>query len=125
MIGILLQLALSWLLLWLFEKKDLSVLGFRPTKGRLADLAFGFAAAAACFTTYCLTTTALAGNSWKLNEGYGLIDLASSSWWSLRSVLFEELIFRGALLYILIEKTSIRTACLISAAAFGIYHWIS
>jgi membrane protease YdiL (CAAX protease family) len=34
-------------------------------------------------------------------------------------------ISRGALLYILIEKISSRKNILISAIAFGIYHWFS
>lgn len=37
----------------------------------------------------------------------------------------EELIFRGALLYILIQKIGSRKSILISAIAFGIYHWFS
>jgi hypothetical protein len=49
----------------------------------------------------------------------------TSSLWTGKSVLFEELIFRGALLYILIQKIGIKTACLISSIAFGIYHWFS
>ena len=32
MIGILVQLAISWLIAWWFTKKNLSVLGFRPTR---------------------------------------------------------------------------------------------
>ncbi|NNK76373.1 MAG: CPBP family intramembrane metalloprotease, partial [Maribacter sp.] len=39
--------------------------------------------------------------------------------------MFEELIFRGAILYILIKKIGVNWACIISAIAFGIYHWFS
>jgi hypothetical protein len=34
MIGILAELCISWLILWLVERKDLSVLGFTPTRTR-------------------------------------------------------------------------------------------
>ncbi|MBI1769998.1 MAG: CPBP family intramembrane metalloprotease [Bacteroidetes bacterium] len=125
MIGILIQLIISWLLLWLFEKKDLTALGIKPTKGRLFNFLFGFLTAAICFTIYCLTTTTLTNNHWTLNNDFTAKNFATSSWWTLNSVLFEELIFRGALLYILIQKIGINKACLISSIAFGIYHWFS
>jgi hypothetical protein len=51
--------------------------------------------------------------------------LLTSSWWTLKSVLYEELIFRGALLYILIKKMGVRAACIISAICFGFYHWFT
>ena len=46
-------------------------------------------------------------------------------WWNIKSVLFEELIFRGVLLYILIKKTGFSKGIIISAIVFGIYHWFS
>ena len=46
-------------------------------------------------------------------------------WWNVKSVLFEELIFRGVLFYILIKKLGPLKAIAISATAFGIYHWYS
>jgi membrane protease YdiL (CAAX protease family) len=45
--------------------------------------------------------------------------------WNLRSVLYEELIFRGVILYILIIKLGHTKAIAISAIAFGVYHWFS
>lgn len=125
MIGILIQLAVSWLLLWFIAKEHLSALGFKPTRGRLLNFLFGFLVAAICLTIYCLTTTYLTNNQWALNENYSGEDFLASSWWTVKSVLFEELIFRGALLYILIRKIGLRSASLISAVAFGIYHWFS
>jgi membrane protease YdiL (CAAX protease family) len=40
-------------------------------------------------------------------------------------VLFEELIFRGALLYLAIGKFGVKTACTLSAVCFGAYHWFT
>jgi hypothetical protein len=40
-------------------------------------------------------------------------------------VLTEELIFRGALLYILLQKIGSPKSIWISAIAFGVYHWFS
>jgi len=125
MIGILIQLAVSWLLLWLVDKKDLTVLGLKPTTDRLLNFIFGFIISATVFTVYCLTTTFLTDSDWKINNDFSVKDFLSSTWWTTNSVIFEELIFRGALLYILIQKTNERTACFVSAIAFGIYHWFS
>lgn len=44
---------------------------------------------------------------------------------TLKSVLFEELIFRGALLYIAIKKLGIKKGCFLSSVCFGTYHWFS
>lgn len=125
MIGILIQLAISWLLLWLIAKKDLTILGLKPTTSRLKNFIFGFIISAAVFTLYCLTTAFLTDNDWTINTDFSIRDFLSSTWWTINSVLFEELIFRGALLYILIQKINERTACFVSAIAFGIYHWFS
>ena len=46
-------------------------------------------------------------------------------WWNVKSVLFEELIFRGVLLFILIKRLGAWWGILISSVAFGIYHWFS
>jgi len=124
MIGILIQLAVSWLLLWLVDKKDLTILGLKPTD-RLRNFIFGFIVSATVFVIYCLTTTFLTDNNWTINNDFSVRDFLSSTWWTINSVIFEELIFRGALLYLLIQKTNERTGCLISAIAFGVYHWFS
>jgi hypothetical protein len=65
------------------------------------------------------------GERWGLNPrlSFGLI--AEGTWWNIKSVLFEELIFRGAIFYVLIKRIGATKAILISAAAFGIYHWFS
>ncbi len=39
--------------------------------------------------------------------------------------MFEELIFRGAIFYILIKRIGAAYSILISSVAFGIYHWFS
>ena len=46
-------------------------------------------------------------------------------WWNIKSVLYEELIFRGVLFYILIKKLGALKALIISSVAFGIYHWFT
>ncbi len=125
MIGLLFELIISWLLLWAFEKKNLVALGIRPAKDRLANLFFGFLISATCCTLYYLSFTIAVNNHWELNDAFSTQAFASGAWWTFRSVLFEELIFRGALLYILLARLGTTKACVISAVSFGVYHWFT
>lgn len=125
MLGLIVELIISWLLLWIFYKRNLLVLGIVPIKSRLFNLFFGLLIAVACCTVYHLSFTVFANYNWTLNNEFTGQTLLSSSWWTLNSVLYEELIFRGALLYILIKKLGVRTACITSAISFGVYHWFT
>lgn len=125
MIGIIVELIISWLLLWFVCKKHLSVLGFSLTKTRLANLIRGLLIAASCCTLWQLMTTMFVDNGWALNKQATAKGILESSRWTLVSVLYEELIFRGALLYIAIKKLGVVKACILSAVCFGIYHWFS
>lgn len=100
-------------------------LGIAPTKQRILILLIGLGIAAVCCTLYYLSFTTLTTNKWITNIEYPTQQLAGSAWWIFKSVLYEELIFRGALLYILISKIGAHKACLISAVSFGIYHWFT
>ena len=125
MIGILIALALSWLLLYVFEKKSLLALGWLPVRKRTLQFVLGF-----CFTALlCVLAQLLEGflkaSQWVVHQDSSAAGVLNSVWWDIKSVLTEELIFRGALLYILIKRIGASKAVLISAVAFGIYHWFS
>ena len=125
MIGIIVELVISWLMLWLIEKKNLSALGFAPTKSRTIHLIAGFLLAAACCAIFNIATVAFVKNAWTFNKQMSAGEIWAGSWWVLKSVLYEELIFRGALLYIVIRKIGMVKGCVVSAICFGIYHWFS
>jgi membrane protease YdiL (CAAX protease family) len=125
MAGILVELMISWLLLWFISKKHLSVLGFTPTKSRFINLLFGFLVAAIFGVIYYMSFTVFANNNWTVNEAFTGLKMAISSRWTIISVLYEELIFRGALLYIAIQKLGTKKACILSTVSFGVYHWFS
>lgn len=125
MIGIIVQLAISWLVAWLFEKGNLNCLGLLPTKKRLADFGLFFIITAACSALVFLLQTLIAKQSWHLNPDISFLLILKGIWFVVKAVLFEELIFRGVLLYVLIKKIGATKAIVISAAAFGIYHWFS
>ena len=125
MIGIVVQLALSWLLVWLFDRSNLSVLGLMPTKVRVQHfLIFVFISAAFSASGFVLKIW-IAEQRWQLNPAWTSALITSGVWFNIKSVLYEELIFRGALFYILIKKLGASNAIWISSTGFGIYHWFS
>jgi hypothetical protein len=125
MLGIIIQLLISWLIIWLFEKGNLNVLGFYPTKKRLLAFALFFIVTALCCSSDFFMRMLFAKQEWELNPKLTANLMVTGIWWNIKSVLFEELIFRGVLLYILIKKLGQAKAIIISAIAFGIYHWFS
>jgi len=125
MLGILVVLAVSWLLLHFLEGKSILALGFLPPVKRAKQFLMGFLIAGTLCVLVQYSEAFLKASSWTLNENITAAIIAKSFWWDVRSVLTEELIFRGALLYILIQKISSKKSILISALAFGIYHWFS
>ena len=125
MIGILVQLAVSWLIIWLFEKGNLSFLGLYPTKQRIIDFFFFLLVTAFCCATEFLFRMYFGKEQWTINPAISFSLIVKGLWWNIKSVLFEELIFRGVLFYILLKKLGAAKAIIISASAFGMYHWFS
>ncbi|MGV2942471.1 lysostaphin resistance A-like protein [Mesobacillus sp. LC4] len=125
MLGIVVQLIISWILLRVFYRESLGALGITPSKSRMSQLALGFIFTAILCTVIQLVDSALTNTDWKLNENLTVLGALNFLWWNVKSVVFEELIFRGALLYIAIRKWGARTGIILSAVVFGIYHWFS
>ncbi len=125
MIGILVILAVSWLLLHFFEKQNILVLGLQPVTKRIKQFSIGFLLSAILCVFVQYLEAFLKSSNWVLHENVSGGIVLKSFWWDFRSVLTEELIFRGALLYILLNRMGSGRGILISAIAFGIYHWFS
>jgi membrane protease YdiL (CAAX protease family) len=125
MAGIIVQLIISWLLVWVVERKNLGVLGLLPTEKRVLDFALFFAITCICCTSGFFMKMIIANQQWQINPALSFSLVAEGVRWNIISVLFEELIFRGVLLYILVKRIGATKAILISAVAFGIYHWFS
>ena len=125
MIGIFVELLLSWIVLKFLERKNLGVLGLPPTLGRMKELMTGLLLSVPFPIVFLEVVALLVHNPYRLNPHYSIKDLWIASGYVFRSVLYEDLIFRGALLYILIIRIGARKAVLISAVSFGIYHWFS
>lgn len=81
--------------------------------------------AAICCSSGFLLRMLLGNEKWEVNPKLNAALVWAGIWWTIKSVLFEELIFRGVLLYILIKRMGVADGIIISAIGFGIYHWFS
>ena len=117
-------IAISWILFKL-EGKGLGAIGFNAPRTRLQQFAVGFFMAGAVAALQQLGYSWLAGIPWKLNTSFDTVLLLEHLRWNTNSVLFEELLFRGYLLYQAIRWFGTRRGVLLDAAAFGVYHWFS
>lgn len=125
MTGIIIEILISWLLLKYIQQEKLNVLGLAPTQVRIRQLLIGLLLPVAYTFLFEFSVAAIVHNPYRINTGYRLIDFGNASWYLVKSVAFEDLLFRGALFYILLKRTSAAKAILISAMVFGVYHWFS
>lgn len=125
MIAIVIELLCSWLLLKYTLGQNLNALNWYPFSKRLLTMLSGFVLPFIYLSIMYLSISLWVHNPYKLNPDYTITNFIKSSVFVLKGIVYEELIFRGALLYILIDKLSPNKAMLISAVAFGIYHWVS
>ena len=125
MVGILIIFGASWLLLFLLEKKNLSILGFIPVPKRILQFLLGFGFIVILQSLLILAETSILSIEWEFNTDFSLPTIFSSLWYHTKSALTEDLIFRGAALYILASKFSTKVAIFTSAILFGVYHWFS
>jgi hypothetical protein len=118
-------LIVSWGLLWLYDRSHPGALGLLPTLPRIEQFFFGLAASATIAFLGNFAVVKITSSLMELNPEFTITSFFDASWWMLKSVLTEELLFRGALLYIAIRIIGLNRACILSAVAFGIYHWFS
>ena len=125
MLGVFVIIVVSWLLLWIISKEHITVLGLIPNKKRIKQFALGFSFMAIACSINLGWQAHFKEVSYAINPNYNFTDALYGFWWTLKAVLFEEFIFRGVLLLLLIRRIGILKACLIDALIFGIYHWFS
>jgi membrane protease YdiL (CAAX protease family) len=117
-------LAISWLLLF-FEGKNLRAIGIDRPRRRFGEFALGFAFLGTAVVLQQFGLSLVAGDPFVRNrdlQPHTLIDALRAA---VNSVLYEELVFRGYLLYRAIRLLGARRAVWLDAAAFGVYHWFS
>ena len=125
MIGILIALLFSWFLLRVTVREPVTVLGIAPTRSRLKEGLAGLLFMAGIAVVNFTWQAHFKQITYQPNGDYGLGQALGGSFWVLKAVVFEELVFRGAALYLLIRYLGAVKACLLGSLIFGVYHWYS
>ncbi|WP_438481894.1 lysostaphin resistance A-like protein [Oleiharenicola lentus] len=117
-------LFVSWVLLrW--EHKGLGTLGFNFPRIRSCEFALGLLVTGMAAAIQQIGSSYATNDAWRLNSSLSFGLVVTQLRWTLNSVLFEELLFRGYLLYQAIRFLGPRRGVWLSAVAFGIYHWFT
>lgn len=125
MLFVVVLVPVSWLIVYLLEKRSILREWMLPLGTRMREVAIGTAAAAIAAVTTNFILAMASSHSFALNPESSFVKLILMLRWDLASVLVEELIFRGVALYLLVKYFGWRPALLVSAAAFGVYHWFT
>ena len=124
MLGLLVIILVSWGLLFLIEKEHIDALGIIPSVKRVAQFFIGLVLIVGIVLLNIYIETFAQKIEWQTHEiNYSV--LWNAFVYHLKSALTEDLVFRGAILYILIKRIGASKAILLSAIVFGIYHWFS
>jgi membrane protease YdiL (CAAX protease family) len=125
MLGLLIQIIISYFIIRWVQKENLTVLGLNPSRTSIKNLLLFCLIAGLCSAITFWLRILFAKELWIINPSLNWQLTLNSIWYNLKSVIYEELIFRGALFYILIKRLGGTKAILISSIAFGIYHWFT
>ena len=125
MIGIVVLTGASWLLFKFVLKKNLFLNWFTPLNQRGIEALTGFGIALTALLVPLGIKTLIFSTEWQINSTFAADSLIGAFYFFFKSILFEELVFRGALLSILAYYAKNKTAVIISAICFGVYHWFS
>jgi membrane protease YdiL (CAAX protease family) len=118
-------LAISWGLIWGFERGNLSVLGLMPTTDRLKFFMILFIVSAILSATSFLLRMYIVKEEYALAQSLTTKSILLETWYQFRTVMTEELICRGVILYILIRKIGETKAIVVSSIFFGVLHWMN
>lgn len=117
-------LAVSWLLLRL-EGRRLDAIGINEPRRRTTEFVLGFVAFGFVAAIQQSGQSLVAGDAFTVNPAVDVPVMLNGLRFTVNSVLFEELLFRGYLLYRAGQWLGPTRAAWLSAAAFGVYHWFS
>lgn len=125
MLGNIVLAGVSWLLFYFVLKKSFFQIWFSPFEQRIREIGIGMVLVIVAFATPLFIKTIAYEIEWGFSDSTSFKEIAQSFYFYFNSVVFEELIFRGALLALLIHYTSTKTGVIVSAINFGVYHWFS
>ena len=118
-------LLLCWLAVYLSEKRNIFNQWLFPVRRRLSEFFLGLILSIALCLLTQIFLSQLGDRTWHLSKDISIGKVTFSLLYDLNSVVSEELLFRGLILYFLIKYWKTGPAMLISASVFGIYHWFT
>lgn len=124
MLGIAIELILSYWMIFSYTKLRFPT-DFIPGRSIFCDLIVGILWPLIYYSIYELLVAWLVHNPYRWNEVYTAEDVIRTLIYIFKSVVFEELLFRGILLFLLWKKVGPHWAIICSAVCFGIYHWFA
>lgn len=124
MLGIIVILFVSIVFISIFDERKLLVDRFLSSLNPWQFLKGFLLTAMLCFGVQFIEKS-LSSSKWLINPEFQLQTFLQMAYWDFKSVLTEELIFRGAILYIFAKRIGPHKAILLSAFAFGVYHWFT
>lgn len=116
---------ISWLLIWFFTKGNLAVLGFTPNRERMKYFMILFIVSGILSASAFLLKMYISREEYSLTPSLTIRSVLLEIWHQFRTVMTEELICRGALLYILIKKIGQTKSILLTSVFFAVLHWIN
>lgn len=116
---------ISWFLIWVFVKGNLSVLGMTPTKVRLKYFLILFSISGILSSTAFILRMIFVQEEYMLSPNLTPGTVLQEIWYQFRTVITEELICRGALLYVLIKKIGKSKGIIFTSCFFAILHWFN
>ena len=125
MLGLIVIIVVSWILLHFIEKKDIEALGIMPICKRSVQFLMGFTIITLISILMIYIESIVLKVGWELKSSINFKNIFNSFIYHIRSALTEDLVFRGAILYILIQRIGSQKAIILSAICFGIYHVFS
>ncbi len=125
MLGLLVIIVISWVLLRFIGKENLKVLGIATNQKQVLQFIIGCLFIMLTNVLIIYAESIVLKVDWELNNVINYNTILNSFIYHIRSAMTEDLIFRGAILYLLIKKIGSQKAMILSALAFGIYHVFS
>jgi uncharacterized protein len=118
-------LLLCWLAIYLSEKRNIYHQWLFPARRRVSEFFLGLILSIALCLLTQIFLSQLDGRVWHISKSISINKLTFSLLYDFNSVVSEELLFRGIILYFLIKYWKTGPAISISASVFGIYHWFT
>lgn len=125
MLGLLVIIVVSWGLLHFAENKNIEALGVIPYGNRIVQFLIGLVFIMLVTLLNIYIETNVLKIDWQLQTSINYNQIFDVFIYHIISALTEDLVFRGAILYILISRLGAKWGVLISALFFGVYHVFS